>query len=102
MEHMSKQLPFVSWELYLNFLRKKQGVHESEQPEVVFDELIILQVDENLGRDRIRAFENGEKSIGNSHEIDVECYPHGYKLEYVFLDLYFIFSFFFKSLISFL
>jgi len=80
MDHMAKELPFVSWELYLNYLRKNQGVHESEQPEVVFDELVLIQIDENLGRDRIKAFEQGD-AVGHSHEANVECYPHGYKLE---------------------
>lgn len=82
MDKLSAVLPFVEWDVYLKYLRKHQGVHEAEQPEVVLDEVIVLQQDENIATDRIKAFQSGTNDdIKFSHEKNVECYPHGYKLE---------------------
>ena len=82
MDKLSAALPFVEWDVYLAYLRQKQGVHESEQPSIVLDEIVVLQQDENIATDRIKAFQSGSTNeIQYSHQKNVACYPHGYNLE---------------------
>ena len=80
MENLSKSVPMISWKEYLAFLRIQQGLHEQDQPEVVFDEIASLQPDETSASDKLEAFKRGTK-IGNGHLSDVSCFPHAYKLE---------------------
>ena len=71
----------ISWKQYLAFLRIQQGLHEEDQPETVFDEIVSLQLDETAATEKIEAFRKGEEIMRHGHDSGVTCFPHAYKLE---------------------
>ena len=48
-----KGIPIIDWDTYVKFLARKQGIHPEETPELTIDEVMIIQLDNDVGKKAI-------------------------------------------------
>ena len=49
-----KGIPIIDWDTYVKFLARKQGIHPEETPDLTIDEVMVIQLDKDVGRNAIR------------------------------------------------
>ena len=47
---LMKNLPIISWDMYIDYLRVEQKRHPQEQPEIYIDEVMAIQTDSGIGK----------------------------------------------------
>ena len=57
MEKLIQHAPLISFDDYIKYLRKKQGIHEEEQPKIILDEIMAIQPDDKAARQRLELVE---------------------------------------------
>ena len=51
---LKKGIPIIDWDTYVKFLARKQGIHPEETPDLTIDEVMVIQLDKDVGRNAIR------------------------------------------------
>ena len=49
-----KGIPIIDWDTYVKFLARKQGIHPEETPDLTIDQVMVIQLDKDVGRNAIR------------------------------------------------
>ena len=51
---LKKGIPIIDWDTYVKFLARKQGIHPEETPDLTIDQVMVIQLDKDVGRNAIR------------------------------------------------